>query len=77
MPFGTKKLKKNWNGKRVEKIPSEIQKVRRSLRMLNNSQNLIDLKVSLSPLEKQNEIGERIKSIWEKAKQLNAAAKEV
>ena len=44
--FGTKETEKIWNGERVKKIPIEIQKTgRRKLRMLNNSQNLIDLKI--------------------------------
>ncbi len=43
--FGTKETEKIWNGERVNKIPIEIQKAgRRKLRMLNNSQNLMDLK---------------------------------
>ncbi len=44
--FGTKETEKIWNGERVKKIPIEIQKIgRRKLRMLNNSQNLNDLKI--------------------------------
>ena len=44
--FGSRETEKNWNGERVRKIPVEIQKVgRRKLRMLNNSQNLLDLKI--------------------------------
>ncbi len=44
--FGSKETEKTWNGERVKKIPIEIQKVgRRKLRMLNNSQNIQDLKV--------------------------------
>jgi len=44
--FGTKETEKIWNGERVKKIPIDIQKTgRRKLRMLNNSQNLIDLKI--------------------------------
>ncbi len=44
--FGTKETEKIWNGERVKKIPIEIQKTgRRKLRMLNNSQNLMDLKI--------------------------------
>jgi len=44
--FGTKETEQIWDGKRVKKIPIEIQKVgRRKLRMLNNSQNLTDLKI--------------------------------
>ena len=44
--FGSKETEKIWNGERVKNLPQEIQQVgRRKLRMLNNSQNLIDLKV--------------------------------
>jgi len=42
--FGTKETEKIWNGDRVKNLPQEIQQIgRRKLRMLNNSQNLIDL----------------------------------
>ena len=44
--FGTKDTEKIWNGYRVKNLSREIQQIgRRKLRMLNNSQNLIDLKV--------------------------------
>ena len=44
--FGSKETEKIWNGYRVKNLPQEIQQIgRRKLRMLNNSQNLIDLKV--------------------------------
>jgi toxin HigB-1 len=44
--FGSKETEKIWNGDRVKNLPHEIQQIgRRKLRMLNNSQNLIDLKV--------------------------------
>ena len=44
--FGSKVTEKIWNGDRVKNLPREIQQIgRRKLRMLNNSQNLIDLKV--------------------------------
>jgi toxin HigB-1 len=44
--FGSKETEKIWNGDRVKNLPQEIQQIgRRKLRMLNNSQNLIDLKV--------------------------------
>ena len=47
--FGTKETEKIWNGDRVKNLPQEIQQIgRRKLRMLNNSQNLIDLKVQPS-----------------------------
>ncbi|MFC2086748.1 type II toxin-antitoxin system RelE/ParE family toxin [Bacteroidota bacterium] len=44
--FGSKDTENIWQGNRVKKIPTEIQQVgRRKLRMLNNSQNFIDLRV--------------------------------
>jgi toxin HigB-1 len=43
--FGSKETEKIWNGVWVSKLPSEIQEIgRRKLRMLNNSQNIMDLK---------------------------------
>lgn len=44
--FGSKETEQIWNGIRVKKMPLDIQNVgRRKLRMLNNSQDIIDLKV--------------------------------
>ncbi|MBO6795349.1 MAG: type II toxin-antitoxin system RelE/ParE family toxin [Balneolaceae bacterium] len=44
--FGSKETKKIWDGIRVRNLPIEIQKVgRRKLRMLNNSQDIMDLKI--------------------------------
>jgi toxin HigB-1 len=44
--FGSKETEKIWNGARVKNLPFEIQQIgRRKLRMLNNSQNLNDLKI--------------------------------
>jgi len=44
--FGSKMTKKIWDGERVKDFPTELQKIsRRKLRMLNNSQNLMDLQV--------------------------------
>ena len=44
--FGNKQTEKIWNGERDRKIPLEIQKIgRRKLRMLNNSQNISDLRI--------------------------------
>ena len=44
--FGDKESEKIWNGIRSKKLPSEIQNVaRRKLRMLNNAQELNDLRV--------------------------------
>jgi proteic killer suppression protein len=44
--FGNKKTRLIWQGKLVKNIPIEIQQVgRRKLRMLNNSQDIADLKI--------------------------------
>ena len=49
LSFGSKETEKIWKGERVKKFSIEIQQVgRRKLRMLNNSQNLGDLKIPLS-----------------------------
>ncbi|OJW81698.1 MAG: plasmid maintenance system killer family protein [Bacteroidetes bacterium 46-16] len=46
LSFGSKETEKIWNGERVNKLPNEIQEIgRRKLRMLNNSQNIADLKI--------------------------------
>jgi len=44
--FGDKETNKIWNGERINGFSTEIQEIgRRKLRMLNNSQNLTDLRV--------------------------------
>ncbi len=44
--FGSKETELIWNGIRAKKIPLEIQNVgRRKLRMLNNSQDILDLRI--------------------------------
>lgn len=44
--FGDKNTKKIWEGERVQGFSTEIQELaRRKLRMLNNSQDLADLKI--------------------------------
>lgn len=44
--FGSKETEKVWIGERVPKWPLEIQEIgRRKLRMLNNSQNIADLRI--------------------------------
>ena len=46
LSFGSKDTEKIWNGERIKRIPLEIQQIgRRKLRMLNNSQNIGDLKI--------------------------------
>lgn len=44
--FGSKETEQIWNGIRVKKMPVEIQRTgRRKLRMLNNSQDISDLRI--------------------------------
>jgi len=44
--FGSKETEQIWNGIRVRKMPLEIQNVgRRKSRMLNNSQDIMDLSI--------------------------------
>jgi toxin HigB-1 len=44
--FGSKDSEKIWLGERVKRIPIEIQQIgRRKLRMINNSQDIKDLKI--------------------------------
>ena len=44
--FGSKETEMIWNGLRIKKLPIDIQKIgRRKLRMLNNSQNIADLRI--------------------------------
>jgi proteic killer suppression protein len=44
--FGSRETERIWNGERVKNLPRNVQQTgRRKLRMLNNSQNLMDLKV--------------------------------
>ncbi len=46
LSFGSKETEKIWNGIRVKKMPLEIQNVgRRKMRMLNNSQDIADLRI--------------------------------
>jgi len=44
--FGSRDTEKIWIGERIKKLPNQIQEIgRRKLRMLNNSQNIADLKI--------------------------------
>lgn len=44
--FGDKETEKIWNGIQSRKLPADIQNVaRRKLRMINNAQNINDLRI--------------------------------
>jgi len=44
--FASKETKKIWDGERIKGLTTDLQEIaRRKLRMLNNSQNIMDLQV--------------------------------
>lgn len=63
LSFGSKETEKIWNGDRVKNLPYEIQHIcRRKLRMLNNSQNLQDLKVP--PSNRLEKLSGKMKDLY-------------
>ncbi|HWB65004.1 MAG TPA: type II toxin-antitoxin system RelE/ParE family toxin [Chitinophagales bacterium] len=61
--FGTKETALIWDVSRVAKLPVEIQETaRRKLRMLNNSQNLTDLKIP--PANRLEKLKEALKDYY-------------
>ena len=58
--FGSKETEKIWEGERVKGLPIEIQNIgRRKLRMLNNSQNIADLRIP--PSNRLEKLGGNLK----------------
>ena len=44
--FGSKETRKIWEGERIKGLTTDLQEIaRQKLRMLNNSQNIMDLQV--------------------------------
>ncbi len=63
LSFDNKETEKIWNGERVKKVPVEIQKIgRRKLRMLNNSQDINDMKVP--PSNRLEKLGGKLKEFY-------------
>ena len=61
--FGSKETEKIWNGERARNMPPEIQLVgRRKLRMLNNSQNLNDLRIP--PSNKLEKLSGKVNNLY-------------
>ena len=59
--FGNKETEKVWSGTRSRKLPNEIQQIgRRKLRMLNNSQDIQDLKIP--PSNRLEKLGGKLKA---------------
>lgn len=63
LSFGSKDTEKIWEGKWIKGCPTEIQQTgRRKLRMLNNSQNLADLKIP--PSNRLEKLSGRLKEFY-------------
>lgn len=63
LSFGDKETESIWNGERIKNMPLEIQQVgRRKLRMLNNSQNMNDLRVP--PSNRLEKLGGNLKDFY-------------
>ena len=61
--FGSKETESIWGGKRVRSIPFEIQKIgRRKLRMINNSQTVVDLRTP--PANRLEKLGGKLKGFY-------------
>ena len=61
--WGSKETKKVWDGIRSTKLPLEIQRIgRRKLRMINNSQNLDDLKIP--PANRLEKLSGKLKNYY-------------
>ena len=61
--FGNKETEKVWLGERVKKLPNEVEEIgRRKLRMLNNSQNVMDL--TIPPSNKLEKLKGRLKHFY-------------
>ncbi|MEP5611352.1 MAG: type II toxin-antitoxin system RelE/ParE family toxin [Cyclobacteriaceae bacterium] len=63
LTFGSNSTEKVWNGERVKKWPLEMQtNGRRKLRMLNNSQNIADLRIP--PSNRLEKLGGKLKNFY-------------
>jgi len=61
--FGSKETELIWKGKQISKMPISIQIIgRRKLRMLNNAQNLFDLRIP--PSNKLEKLGGKLKEYY-------------
>lgn len=63
LSFGDKETESIWNGERIKNLPLEMQYVgRRKLRMLNNSQNINDLRIP--PSNRLEKLGGNLKDFY-------------
>ena len=63
LSFGNKDTEKIWEGTRVKGLPLEVQQVgRRKLRMLNNAQDLSDLRIP--PANRMEKLSGNLKQFY-------------
>ena len=63
LSFGDKDTESIWNGDQVKRFPIEVQTIgRRKLRMLNNSQNLMDLRIP--PANRLEKLSGKLKEFY-------------
>ena len=63
LSFGSKETEKIWEGVRVKGLPLEVQQVgRRKLRMLNNAQDLSDLRIP--PANRLEKLSGKLKQFY-------------
>ena len=61
--FGNKETEKVWNGTRSSKLPNNVQQTgRRKLRMLNNSQDIADLRIP--PSNRLEKLSSKLKDFY-------------
>jgi toxin HigB-1 len=61
--FGNKDTERVWLGERVKRLPNEVQSIgRRKLRMVNNSQNVMDL--TIPPADKLEKLKGNLKEYY-------------
>ena len=61
--FGSKETENIWKGEWIKNLPHEIQNLgRRKLRMINNSQNIADLKIP--PSNKLEKLRGKLKDFY-------------
>lgn len=61
--FGTKETEAIWNGEVVRKLPTSMQEVaRRKLRMINNAQDIADLRIP--PANRLEKLAGRLKDFY-------------
>jgi toxin HigB-1 len=61
--FGNSETEQVWSGKRVKKLPMEIQNTgRRKLRMLNNSVDIADLRIP--PANRLEKLAGKLKKFY-------------